>query len=709
MALPNSFKTLKFKVLWTAFTAVLVSVCVQAWITHILASQAFHAASRVNLVAEHSAAIERLKHFNESRWQEVRALSRALARTDLNSPQVHEELRAARDAKTPFSEFFVVDHEGMVRDSSAEDAVGSELARKGGLKAFQNGSEYYLDGPFRDARTEALGPTTSNFHDDVTLFYLTTIPGEKNRYLGARLPMDVLSDLLQESGSQHYPQSGEILLFTTREFESLPPGTVISRSRLEGTNTGAGENLRTGIALESGGVLKINQTSEFELVLRDPVSKALTSGVEQIITQGQSTLVDSAGHFDHRHIPVASSGATLTLDGSSHPWGLIASADIAEVYGPLFSSDRLSLIAILITTIIGTGVIGFVIARPLNQLISTTGQIRDMAASVHNASQAVGRSASSLASSATDQASAIAETMASMEEITAMVAANSESARQAHDRAQLNAADASLGSSVVADMQTAMRAISEQNSELAKVVEIIENISDKTRVINDIVFETKLLSFNASIEAARAGEQGKGFAVVAEEVGNLARLSGKAAQEISALIDQSTRQVHAMVRVTKDTISEGSKVTERAKGAFESISVGVRSVSQVMDQVALSSQEQQQGISQVSRAMAQMDTLTQSTAAASADASLQSKELKDAGERLREVVTELERVVGAYDRSSTTGRTAPPASVRNQPPRRSAAKQSSAPPPQGGANDGDYDVEQAGIEEVPRFDDATFG
>ena len=60
----------------------------------------------------------------------------------------------------------------------------------------------------------------------------------------------------------------------------------------------------------------------------------------------------------------------------------------------------------------------------------------------------------------------------------------------------------------------------------------MEQIKDKVNIINDIVFQTKLLSFNASVEAARAGENGKGFAVVAEEVGNLASVSGKAANEI---------------------------------------------------------------------------------------------------------------------------------------------------------------------------------
>ncbi|MHA0111674.1 methyl-accepting chemotaxis protein, partial [Klebsiella pneumoniae] len=77
------------------------------------------------------------------------------------------------------------------------------------------------------------------------------------------------------------------------------------------------------------------------------------------------------------------------------------------------------------------------------------------------------------------------------------------------------------------------------NSQLQSISNIIGEISAKTNIINDIVFKTQLLSFNASIEAARAGQHGRGFAVVAEEVGNLAQMSGNAAKEIRALLEDS--------------------------------------------------------------------------------------------------------------------------------------------------------------------------
>ena len=95
-----------------------------------------------------------------------------------------------------------------------------------------------------------------------------------------------------------------------------------------------------------------------------------------------------------------------------------------------------------------------------------------------------------------------------------------------------------------------MKEVSNNNSELQTISELIKDIEEKTKVINDIVFQTKLLSFNASVEAARAGEHGKGFAVVAEEIGNLANMSGEAALQISQIIETSVQNVQTMIKKT---------------------------------------------------------------------------------------------------------------------------------------------------------------
>lgn len=102
--------------------------------------------------------------------------------------------------------------------------------------------------------------------------------------------------------------------------------------------------------------------------------------------------------------------------------------------------------------------------------------------------------------------------------------------------------------------ERAGREIGASARHFADIVKVIEEIGSKTKVINDIVFQTKILSFNASVEAARAGEHGKGFTVVAEEVGKLAAMSGVAAHEIGELLSGSIQKVDAIVKDTQTKV-----------------------------------------------------------------------------------------------------------------------------------------------------------
>lgn len=109
-----------------------------------------------------------------------------------------------------------------------------------------------------------------------------------------------------------------------------------------------------------------------------------------------------------------------------------------------------------------------------------------------------------------------------------------------------------------------MTRMTDSNHEIQKIVSMIKEISEKTQLINDIVFQTKLLSFNASVAAARAGEHGKGFSVVAEEVGNLAEMSGEAAKEIEILLKNSVSQVENIVDTTQSNSIVAKQSSESA-------------------------------------------------------------------------------------------------------------------------------------------------
>ena len=148
------------------------------------------------------------------------------------------------------------------------------------------------------------------------------------------------------------------------------------------------------------------------------------------------------------------------------------------------------------------------------------------------------------------------------------------------------------------------------STQLQSVVESVNIISDKTNIITDIVFQTKLLSFNASVEAARAGEHGKGFAVVAEEIGNLASNSGSASEDINGIVDKSKEQLNSSVTSITDSlnsfqsqISEAfntwSEINNTLKGSFSSVEKSSQQQESFLSEISTAADEQSNGVTEL--------------------------------------------------------------------------------------------------------------
>jgi methyl-accepting chemotaxis protein len=300
--------------------------------------------------------------------------------------------------------------------------------------------------------------------------------------------------------------------------------------------------------------------------------------------------------------------------------------------------------------------------------------LRDIAArlsggaeEVASASQQVSASSEELSSSVAEQAASLQETSASIEEMNSMISKNAENAAQSREISQTSQTAAENGQKAVADMLRSMEEINASNTDIMQqieqsnrniedIVKVIAEIGNKTKVINDIVFQTKLLSFNASVEAARAGEHGKGFAVVAEEVGNLAQMSGAAAKEISTMLEGSIKKVEdividtkskveRLIQVGREKVESGVQVARLCSTALERMAGGIVEVGSRVSEIATASQEQSTGVKQITQAVGQLDQATQQNSAASQQTASAAVELSAQAESLRAMVLELLRTI----------------------------------------------------------------
>jgi methyl-accepting chemotaxis protein len=206
--------------------------------------------------------------------------------------------------------------------------------------------------------------------------------------------------------------------------------------------------------------------------------------------------------------------------------------------------------------------------------------------------------ANDLSSRAETQAAALEETSAAMKELSNSVQSGAAAARKSSTIAKTAKQHVSEAGEVVGASISAMTDIKGAS----------EKIKDIVAVMDSIAYQTNLLALNASVEAARAGEAGKGFAVVATEVRALAQRSGDASRDIKALIEETVSQVE-----------RGVGLVERTGSTLKDVVEGVESMSATMDGLTVRAQDQASGVSEVTSAVLQMDSITQKNAALADD------------------------------------------------------------------------------------------
>ncbi|KFA84412.1 methyl-accepting chemotaxis protein [Enterobacter sp. EGD-HP1] len=214
----------------------------------------------------------------------------------------------------------------------------------------------------------------------------------------------------------------------------------------------------------------------------------------------------------------------------------------------------------------------------------------------------------------------VQQTVATMNQMAASVQSNSETAAEVDKLSVAASSAATKGGNA---MQTVVKTMDD-------IADSTQRIGSITSLINDIAFQTNILALNAAVEAARAGEQGKGFAVVAGEVRHLASRSANAANDIRKLIDASASKVQS-----------GSEQVHAAGRTMDDIVVQVKNVTQLIAQISHATSEQATGLSELTRAVAELDSITQKNADLVEESAHISAMVKHRAGRLKDAVTVL--------------------------------------------------------------------
>jgi methyl-accepting chemotaxis protein len=338
----------------------------------------------------------------------------------------------------------------------------------------------------------------------------------------------------------------------------------------------------------------------------------------------------------------------------------------ARAYSKL--GTTLSMLSLLAGTALGI-LFSFLFSSNLvKNLRNISTSLSDASAQVSAAAGQVAAASTQLSQAATEQASSLEETAASIEEMSSMVSKNNENSKNAAGQSDEALSGTNKGKESVDQMIHSMREINESNAKIAEIVNVIREIDSKTKVINDIVFQTKLLSFNASVEAARAGEHGKGFAVVAEEVGNLAEMSGGAAEQISGLLESSIQKVDAIVAATKSKVEGGTVMAQECGAVLDDIVQSVSGVTKMAGEISTACNEQAQGVQEITKAMNQLDQVTQQNAATSEEAASAAEELSAQAESLNTLVRTLVHTVEGGVKPEMQENPAARKAVKGSPP-----------------------------------------
>lgn len=287
-----------------------------------------------------------------------------------------------------------------------------------------------------------------------------------------------------------------------------------------------------------------------------------------------------------------------------------------SLYSGIVLSVTALIIAIFLALLIAVSVSNM-IANPIKRAIEGLSNGSD---EVSSAASQVASASQTLAEGSSEQAAAIQETSATLEETSSMVHQNRENTLQAATLAKQTKQYAEQSNVEMNKMSDSMSNLKNSSNEIAKII----------KVIDEIAFQTNILSLNAAVEAARAGDAGKGFAVVAEEVRSLAQRSAQAAKDTTLIIESN-------IDLSENSVNIAKIVRE----SVESISHQATKVSGLLDEISVATNEQAQGVEQINKAISQMEIALNSGAKTADESAASSRALQQQAINVRDIVNSL--------------------------------------------------------------------
>lgn len=273
----------------------------------------------------------------------------------------------------------------------------------------------------------------------------------------------------------------------------------------------------------------------------------------------------------------------------------------------------------------------------IERLHATISQVSAASSEVRNAGHEITGASRKLAEGALQQAENLSAVTVNLDELASMASTNADHARKASALSAVARNHVDDGSRRMANMTAAMGDIKSSTQETARII----------KTINEIAFQTNLLALNAAVEAARAGDAGRGFAVVADEVRALALRAATAAQSTEALIEKS-------VAATE----RGVQLNDEVLGSLQQIAAQIAQVVTVVSEITAASVGQVDGVTQIARSVAQVNTVTQQVASSAEQSASAAEQLNAQAATLHDTVATFELETQGVGRGRPT-RSAP--------------------------------------------------